>query len=227
VVRYPAMASAFSHAIVAASIGTAVCRPGGSIRFLALGALFSVVPDIDVVGFGVGIPYSDLLAHCGLTHSLAFAAVMARMGWFLCARRSAAQPGRWTVRWYLFLATASHGLLDAMTDGGLGVAFFSPLSNARYFLPWRPIVVSPIGVTAFSSERGLNVLRSEFKWIWLPSGTFALSTLAVVAALSSTFRHSHTACGPTVRKQAGCPGGALFFKAQVSDILRISTTIRV
>ena len=27
--------------------------------------------------------------------------------------------------------------------GGLGVAFFSPFSNARYFLPWRPIRVAP------------------------------------------------------------------------------------
>jgi len=72
----------------------------------------------------------------------------------------------WT---YLFLATASHGLLDAMTDGGLGVAFFSPFNNDRYFLPWRPIRVSPIGISRFFSDRGLEVLASELLWIWLPS----------------------------------------------------------
>jgi hypothetical protein len=38
----------------------------------------------------------------------------------------------------VFLATASHGVLDATTNGGLGVAFFSPFDNRRYFLPWRP-----------------------------------------------------------------------------------------
>jgi inner membrane protein len=173
------MASAFSHAIVAASLGTPFWRPGISIRFLGLGMLFSVVPDADVVGFNLGIQYDDLLGHRGLTHSLAFAAVMATLGTFLIVGDSAEQPGRLRAWWYLFLATASHGLLDAMTDGGLGVAFFSPFSNARYFLPWRPIAVSPIGVAAFFSERGLNVLRSEFQWIWLPAGIFVVLTLAV------------------------------------------------
>jgi inner membrane protein len=171
------MASAFPHAIVAASPGTAFWRPGMSARFLAPGALFSVVPDIDVVGFNFGIHYGDLLGHRGLTHSLAFAAAMAPMGAFLCAGRSAAQPGWWMAWWYLFLATASHGLLDAMTDGGRGVAFFSSFSNARYFLPWRPIAVSPIGVAAFFPERGIDVLRSGIRWIWLPSGVFAAIAL--------------------------------------------------
>jgi inner membrane protein len=61
--------------------------------------------------------------------------------------------GRFTLFTYLFLATASHGVLDAMTDGGLGVAFFSPFDNRRYFLPWRPIVVSPISIARFFSGR--------------------------------------------------------------------------
>jgi inner membrane protein len=60
-----------------------------------------------------------------------------------------------------------------MTDGGLGVAFFSPLGNQRHFLPWTPIRVSPIGVGRFFSERGLAVLQSELLWIWLPAALFA------------------------------------------------------
>lgn len=76
---------------------------------------------------------------------------------------------------YFFLATASHGLLDAMTDGGLGVAFFAPLDNHRYFLPWTPIRVSPIGVGRFFTARGLAVIQSELLWIWLPAGLLAAS----------------------------------------------------
>ena len=66
------------------------------------------------------------------------------------------------------LVTASHGLLDAMTNGGLGIAFFAPFDDGRYFLPWRPIEVSPIGAGAFFSEWGLRVIKSELLWVWLP-----------------------------------------------------------
>jgi len=48
-----------------------------------------------------------------------------------------------------------------MTDGGMGVAFFSPFDTTRYFLPWRPILVSPISVMRFLSERGLAVFAKR------------------------------------------------------------------
>ena len=75
---------------------------------------------------------------------------------------------------YFFLATASHGFLHAMTDGGLGVAFFSPFDNHRFFLPWTPIRVSPIGVGRFFTDRGLAVLQSELRWTWVPAALLAL-----------------------------------------------------
>ncbi|PYR66574.1 MAG: hypothetical protein DMF88_15795, partial [Acidobacteria bacterium] len=74
--------------------------------------------------------------------------------------------------------TASHGLLDAMTNGGRGIAFFAPFSNHRYFFPWRPIQVSPIGA-GFFSPRGLRVLASEAVWIWVPSAIIAVSARVV------------------------------------------------
>jgi inner membrane protein len=60
-----------------------------------------------------------------------------------------------------------------MTNGGLGVAFFSPFDKSRYFLPWRPIRVSPISVHRFFSGSGYAVLRSELLWIWVPAILFA------------------------------------------------------
>ena len=68
----------------------------------------------------------------------------------------------------VLISCASHGLLDALTNGGLGVAFLSPLSNQRYFLPWRPIAVSPLDVALFCSAWGLRALRSEALCVWLP-----------------------------------------------------------
>jgi inner membrane protein len=72
-----------------------------------------------------------------------------------------------------------------MTDGGLGVAFFSPFNTARYFLPWTPIRVSPIGLTRFFSYRGLAVIQSELLWIWLPSALLLLSAFLIRRRVAS------------------------------------------
>jgi inner membrane protein len=161
------MPSAFSHAVAALGIGAVFFGRDVPARVLGLGALCAAIPDADVIGFRYGVRYGDLLGHRGLTHSFLFAAVLATL--VLPLARTQGGP-RLTKLWaYLFLATASHGLLDAMTDGGLGVAFFAPFKDARYFFPFRPIVVSPIGVGRFFSGRGMAVLKSEFLWVWLPS----------------------------------------------------------
>jgi inner membrane protein len=80
----------------------------------------------------------------------------------------------------LFACTASHPLLDALTNGGLGVALFWPWSDARLFAPWRPIAVSPIGA-GFFSARGLAVLGSDLRWVWLPTLGAALTIAAIRA----------------------------------------------
>jgi inner membrane protein len=80
----------------------------------------------------------------------------------------------WAYVLFFFAVGASHGLLDAMTDGGRGVALLAPFSNDRYFLPWTPIEVSPLGVRAFLSRRGLSVMKSEMLWVWLPAVTITI-----------------------------------------------------
>src|SRR5262249_3539552 len=138
-----------------------------------VGALCAIVPDADVIGFRFGVHYGDLLGHRGLTHSLAFAALLSVLVALAARVAGTGRRGSAMLAAFVFLATASHGVLDAMTTGGLGVAFFAPFSAARYFFPFRPIEVSPIGVTAFFTQRGIDVLRSEAVWIWLPSALLA------------------------------------------------------
>ena len=123
-----------------------------------------MLPDADVVGFSLGVRYGDLLGHRGLSHALAFAALVATVAVLLWGEPVPRKP----VWWFLFVCAASHGILDAATDGGLGVAFLSPFSNKRYFWPWRPIRVSPIGLTRLFSGRGIDVIATELMWIWLP-----------------------------------------------------------
>jgi inner membrane protein len=183
------MASAFTHAIAAAALGS-VLLPG-SPRLIALGALCAAAPDLDVVGFRLGIAYADVLGHRGLTHSLPFALLAALLLSSLLPRvaehsagGALAKPAATRVRCvsYLFCAIASHGLLDALTNGGLGVAFLAPFSEQRYFFPWRPILVSPISVARFFTERGLAVLKSELVVVWLPA--------LLLAALGAGLRHA-------------------------------------
>ena len=169
------MASVFSHAVAALGIGACFYRPSTPKRVWIAGALCSVIPDLDVIGLRIGIRYGDFWGHRGFTHSLLFAALLASLAVLLAFRQAVPGLSRFALWTYFFLATASHGLLDAMTDGGLGVAFFSPFNNTRYFLPWRPILVSPIGVSRFFSHRGSEVVQSELLWIWLPAALLVFS----------------------------------------------------
>jgi inner membrane protein len=140
---------------------------------VVLAALASAIPDVDVLAFHYHIPYDSPLGHRGFTHSLPFALTLA----LLLALPYRANFARAFT--FLAIAIASHGLLDAMTNGGKGVGFFIPFSTKRYFLPWRPIRVSPIGATNFAAKAGV-VLQSELLWVWLPSAVIAIAGWASV-----------------------------------------------
>ncbi|MBL6446024.1 metal-dependent hydrolase [Fulvivirga sp. 29W222] len=170
------MASAFGHALVAASLGTSYPSKFTTAKFFILGAVCSILPDADVISFKLGIPYEAFWGHRGFTHSFVFALIVGVVITILFYRHSMRSPKALGYVFYFFLCTASHGILDALTSGGLGVAFFSPFDNSRYFFPWRPIKVSPIGIGNFFSKWGANVLLSETAWIGLPSAAFMLLT---------------------------------------------------
>jgi inner membrane protein len=165
------LASAFSHAIAALGIGACFYRPAAPRRLWLVGAAAGVLPDVDAVGYWLGVPYDSVWGHRGLTHSLLFAGAVATVGLVALRPVRGLTPRRlWS---FLVLATASHGVLDAFTNGGLGVAFFAPLANGRYFFPVHPIEVSPISIRGFFTDRGWTILRSELFWIWLPSALLA------------------------------------------------------
>ena len=163
------MATIISHAVAAAGLAALFPLRAMPPRVWIAGAIFSMLPDADVLGFRLGISYGDVLGHRGFTHSLVFAAALAGLGAFALFPRSAGSRLRTLGCAYLFLAMASHGLLDALTNGGHGVAFFAPFENSRYFFPVSPIEVSPIGISRFFSSRGAEVLLNEMKWIWVPA----------------------------------------------------------
>ena len=167
------MASAFTHAAVGLALATAFQPEHPPARYWIAGAICAAVPDVDVLGFRLGIPYGSLFGHRGFTHSLVFAALLATCVLVVAFPRSAWPTRRAPLWMYLFVATASHGLLDMLTNGGLGVALFAPFTAQRYFFPWHGIEVSPLSLRAFFSPRGWQILRNEAQWIWLPAALFA------------------------------------------------------
>ena len=166
------MASLFTHAVVGTALGQASEREWRrDWRFWGLVITCSTLPDIDSIGFHAGIPYGSFWGHRGITHSVLFAATLA-IPLALALRRKFAPA--WKIGVLLFVVTVSHGVLDAMTNGGLGVAFFAPFDTTRYFFSWRPIQVSPIGISRFFTWRGVRILSSEALWIWCPAMVFAV-----------------------------------------------------
>jgi inner membrane protein len=144
-----------------------------------------MAPDIDVIWSRFGAHYGDLQGHRGFTHSIVFAGVLATVAFLALLPTLALSINRSLAWTYLFLATASHGVLDAMTDSsGLGIPFFWPFDSTRYFFPFTPIAMSPIG-THFFSERGFLVLLSEARWVWIPSLAFAATALSVRRVLTA------------------------------------------
>ena len=115
-----------------------------------------------------------------VTHALVPLAVGLVGALFHRALRGAA----WKAGLWCFACALSHPLLDSLTNGGLGVAMWWPWSDARIFAPWRPIAVSPIGA-GFFSARGVHVIVSEMRWIWLPCALIAVTALALRRAVSS------------------------------------------
>ncbi|NNE28244.1 MAG: metal-dependent hydrolase [Saprospiraceae bacterium] len=160
------MASVFGHTAVALTGSTLFSKGVLTRSVIITGVLLSIMPDIDVLSFRFGIPYTHWLGHRGITHSIFFAAIFSGLIALLFRKKAGRSKG---VLWlYFFLCLGSHGVLDAMTSGGRGVGFFIPFSLERHFLPFRPILVSPIEIEDFFGSWGLRVIQSETVWILLP-----------------------------------------------------------
>ena len=169
------MPSAFSHAVASLALGRAYTTGPVPVRFWVLSSLCAVAPDMDVLANRFGFDHTTMLGHRGVTHSLFFAAGLSALVVMLFFRKRVdGMLNRRALFAYFFAATASHSVLDAMVNGTLGVAFFAPFSPERLFLPWRPIISSPIGLAFFSSAGAATILN-EFVWVWVPSLIVILS----------------------------------------------------
>ncbi|HET6536263.1 MAG TPA: metal-dependent hydrolase [Sphingomicrobium sp.] len=167
------MPTIISHAAVPLALGVGLGEKRIPRALLITGIAASMLPDADVILFGFGATYHDVWSHRGFAHSLGFALLVALGAAVLL--RKVAPP--FVTAAFVFVATASHGLLDMLTSGGHGVAIFWPITADRYFYDWRPIQVAPIVGPEFISRftsRAAALLRTEVLWIWLPAAIVAV-----------------------------------------------------
>jgi inner membrane protein len=156
------MATIYTHAFVGLGLGKVFATRRMPALFWMLAGLLPIVPDFDAFS-----PYSygSLWGHRGFTHSLCFA-----FGLSLLAAASAFRflPMKfWPLLGLFFLMVASHGVLDALTDGGYGIPFFWPFHTQRYG-PYGPIHVQDIGFE-IPDPRASRAIRTELLYVWLPS----------------------------------------------------------
>ena len=163
------MPSLISHAVIGLTVGVAISTKHTDHSFIWLSVLASSFPDIDGLSFALGIPYKSLFGHRGFFHSIFFAFLLSNAIVCFCFSEARFLSANWFYyESIFFLITLSHSILDAMTAGGMGVAFFSPFSQKRYLFPWKPLIACPLTVEDFFSEWGKIVAKSELMWIWLP-----------------------------------------------------------
>ena len=179
------MPTIFSHGAVG-FIGSKLGLPHSDAakRIITASIIVAAVPDLDALFIG-SIPYGDPLGHRGLTHSLFFAATIGLALAFVFVKAGWAGEHSFGTLAALFgMVTASHGFFDAMTDGGLGIAFFAPFNNTRYFLPWRPIPVAPLSAHRLFTASGMRLMS----WEAALFGPFTLAALSWEEPKTTTWR---------------------------------------
>ena len=165
------MPTIFSHIALPVCAAIAAGKARVPTSMLLAGILASIVPDFDGIAFKLGIAYGGMWGHRGFTHTLGFALAMGLFG-LLLARRW--RLPAWKAYGWVALCTFSHPVADTLTNGGIAIPLYWPMSETRFFSPWRPVEVSPIALKRFFSERGTAVIWSEIKVLWIPLMSVAL-----------------------------------------------------
>src|SRR5260370_1984574 len=70
------MPTCFTQGVAGASLAQVLAPVSHPRAVTSLAAVAAMLPDADVIGFRLGIPYGDLFGHRGFTYSLLFACVV-------------------------------------------------------------------------------------------------------------------------------------------------------
>ncbi len=179
-----------------AAVGEAVLGKKIGNKAAAWGAVFGVLPDLDVLANPFVSDVQEIIIHRGITHSVLFSAVAALLfGWLLCRRYSKNDTTFKEWGCMVFLVIITHIFIDACT--GYGTQVFQPFSN--YSLSFNTIfIIDPfytlplmIGIlTALFARRNTN-RRRWANYIGLGiSSIYMLSGFAIKSHVNSVYEQS-------------------------------------
>jgi len=160
------MPSVLGHALAGLTISAAYTQGRPPRRTWILATACAVAPDLDWFTGFLKLSDGNSLSHRGMSHSLLAAALIAAAAMLIGFRPRLRSPRHWAC---MLSAAFSHGLLDACTFGGTGVAFLLPFSRARFVCLWQPIFVSPIPLSGRLLDWLLFSLGTEIVWIGIPA----------------------------------------------------------
>lgn len=158
-----------SQAALGAAVGHALCHRQLGMRAAGLGALAGMCPDVDTFWGSMQGPFSRLVSHRGITHSLFFGPVVGTLfGWWYWYRRRAVSkgdashlPGPWVWSGLFVAALFSHPLLDFFTQ--FGTQLLAPFSRHRFALPAVP-VVAPLYTAILGVGLAMAAIASGKRW---------------------------------------------------------------
>lgn len=191
------MASLFAHAALPLVASRALVLPEGhERRVLVAAALCGCLPDLDVVTYALEIRANEPLGHRGLFHSLLAAFVLAGVATFVvCRKLDRRGPEVRRVFLFLLFSAVSHGVLDALTQGEVGVALFAPFSTVRVASPWKLLPACPVGLTEYLGYFGFLTLANEV--------LYAVAPVALAVSLVRARRPDLADSEPTPRRVLG------------------------
>ena len=196
------MPTILTHPAVPLAIGLGLGSKIIPKRLLVAGVVASILPDLDVLAYQFGIPYTSVYSHRGFTHSIEVALSIAILAAFAARHLKATATSAFL---FIFAAVLSHGVLDSFTNGGSAIAFLWPFSNERFFAPYQVIEVSPIGIAPLFSARGVRVLASELLWVWMPA--VIIGFLLSIGTMMYTQPKARKTGSPVGPKKAAPPPG--------------------
>ncbi|OQA34561.1 MAG: Inner membrane protein YbcI [Acidobacteria bacterium ADurb.Bin340] len=160
------MPSLLGHTLAGFTVSAAFHRGRPPFRVALAATACALAPDLDWFTGWAGLSEGHDLAHRGISHGLAAVPILAGCFMLLLFRKRLKEPRLWLC---LGAATLSHGLLDAWTFGGTGVAFLAPFIDTRYTAAWQPLFVSPLPLSGHLLEWFLFALATELVWLGLPA----------------------------------------------------------